>query len=60
MVKQYYMYIEHLQPEKKLRQQNMWPAMEKPTTRDFSWKIEFWVWIDAEFTVEFNGQTARL
>ena len=26
----------------------------------FFMKIAFWVWIDAEFTVEFNGQRARL
>ena len=26
----------------------------------FCMKFAFWVWIDAEFTVEFNGQRARL
>ena len=31
----------------------MWPAMEKPTTRKFLWNPCF---IDAEFSVEFNGK----
>ena len=32
--------------------------MEKPITCDFFMKIVFWVWIDADFIVEFNGQRA--
>ena len=26
----------------------------------FFMKFAFWVWVDAEFTVEFNGQRPRL
>ena len=36
------------------------PTMEKLTTRNFFMKFVHWVWIDAEFSVEFDGQIASL
>ena len=34
--------------------------MEKLTTHNCFTKFVHWVWIDAEFSVEFNGQIASL